>query len=72
MAKTVQRHGERSRKRVEAKRRSCLRCDKVFLSVGVQNRLCESCRQFLAAAPSPVEEHPLRSPSSSRSSSQAG
>jgi hypothetical protein len=50
----------RSRTRMNRmKRRLCLRCDREFLSEGPHNRLCQPCREFLAVAPTPVEEYPL-------------
>jgi hypothetical protein len=47
------------RSRTRMKRRLCLRCDREFLSEGPQNRLCQSCREFLAGAPTPIEEYSL-------------
>ena len=47
------------RSRSKMKRRFCLRCDREFLSEGPHNRLCQSCRGFLTAAPTPMEEYPL-------------
>jgi hypothetical protein len=47
------------RSRSKMKRRPCLRCDREFLSEGPHHRLCQSCREFLAAAPTPMEEYPL-------------
>jgi hypothetical protein len=47
------------RSRSKMKRRLCLRCDREFLSEGPHHRLCQSCREFLAAAPTPMEEYPL-------------
>jgi hypothetical protein len=48
-----------SRKTARSKQRLCLRCDRAFLSEGPHNRLCQTCREFLAGAPTPVEEYPL-------------
>ena len=36
--------------------RSCLRCDKIFLSQGPQNRMCDTCRALVNGAES---EYPL-------------
>ena len=47
------------RRRTRMKRRHCLRCDRPFLSEGPHHRLCQPCREFLAAAPTPIEEYPL-------------
>jgi hypothetical protein len=46
-----------SRRTKKAKRRSCLRCDREFLSEGPHHRLCQTCRQVIAASPSPEEEY---------------
>lgn len=48
-----------TRRRTKLKRRACLRCDRVFLSEGPHHRLCQDCREFLAASPTPMEEYPL-------------
>jgi hypothetical protein len=45
--------------RTIVKRRLCLRCEREFLSEGPHNRLCQPCREFLTAAPTPIEEYPL-------------
>jgi hypothetical protein len=42
------------------KQRSCLRCDQTFLSEGSYNRLCQACREYLNAMPTPEDEHSLR------------
>jgi hypothetical protein len=52
-------HAKPVRSRAKMKRRLCLRCDREFPSEGPHNRLCQPCREFLAAAPTPTEEHPL-------------
>ena len=44
------------------KRRNCLRCDREFCSEGPHHRLCQTCRQVIAASPSPVEEYSSVSP----------
>ena len=44
------------------KRRNCLRCDREFRSEGPHHRLCQMCRQVIAASPSPVEEYSIASP----------
>jgi hypothetical protein len=59
MARAVRGHSKPSRRAMKPKRRDCLRCDRVFLSEGAHNRLCQSCREFLAASPTPAEEYPL-------------
>src|SRR5919106_233516 len=60
MARAVRGYSKPSRRgAVKLKRRACLRCDRTFLSEGPHNRLCQSCREFLAASPTPAEEYPL-------------
>ena len=49
--------GSHSKRRV--KKRVCLRCDQVFLSEGAYNRLCQACRGYLNAVPTPPEEYSL-------------
>jgi hypothetical protein len=44
-----------SKRRV--KKRICLRCDRGFLSEGPYNRLCQSCREYLNASPTPEEDY---------------
>jgi hypothetical protein len=39
------------------KQRNCLRCDREFRSEGPHHRLCRTCRQTIAALPSPEEEY---------------
>jgi hypothetical protein len=46
-----------SRRAKKLKRRNCLRCDREFCSEGPHHRLCQTCRQIIAASPSPVEEY---------------
>jgi hypothetical protein len=46
-----------SRRTKKVKRRNCLRCDREFSSEGPHHRLCQTCRQVIAASPSPVEEY---------------
>lgn len=41
----------------EARRRACLRCDRPFMSEGPYNRLCEACRWFINASPTPETVH---------------
>jgi hypothetical protein len=50
-----------SRRRKKLKRRACLRCDREFWSEGPHHRLCQTCRQVIAASPSPVEEYSILS-----------
>jgi hypothetical protein len=59
MARILKRRSKRFRKTATSKQRACLRCDRTFLSEGPHNRLCQTCREFLAGAPSPAEEYPL-------------
>jgi hypothetical protein len=59
MARAVRAHSKPSRRAMKPKRRQCLRCERMFLSEGPHNRLCQSCREFLAASPTPAEEYPL-------------
>ncbi len=37
-------------KEIIAERRVCLRCDREFLSEGIHNRLCDSCRKDTVSA----------------------
>ena len=63
MARMARNYVKPSRRTKKVKRRSCLRCDREFLSEGPHHRLCHTCRQVIAASPSPVEEYsvvPLR------------
>ena len=39
--------------------RSCLRCDKAFMSWGAENRLCESCHQRTRDNPESIEMYQL-------------
>ena len=57
MARILRRRSKRSRKTATPKERVCLRCDRRFLSEGPHNRLCQTCREYLADAPTPVEEY---------------
>jgi hypothetical protein len=41
----------------QSRQRTCLRCDRTFWSEGPHHRLCQTCREALATAPSAVEEH---------------
>jgi hypothetical protein len=59
MARAFRRRSKCSRKTATSKRRACLQCDRTFLSEGPHNRLCQAFREFLAGAPTPVEEYPL-------------
>jgi len=52
-------HSKPPRRTTRMKQRPCLRCDRMFQSEGPHNRLCQACREFIAAAPSPMEEYPL-------------
>ena len=45
------------RRSKKLKRRDCLRCDREFWSEGPHHRLCQICRQVIAASSSPVEEY---------------
>jgi hypothetical protein len=62
MARMVRAHSKRSRRVKDRKERSCLRCDRVFLSEGPHNRLCESCRALLDTSPTPSPEYSLGHP----------
>jgi len=53
------RHAKPVTARWKPKRRACLRCDQPFLSEGPHHRLCERCRQALAAMPTPEEVYSL-------------
>jgi hypothetical protein len=61
MARGLRRRSKRSRKTATSQQRACLRCDRRFLSEGPYNRLCQACREYLAIAPTPVEEYPFSS-----------
>jgi hypothetical protein len=61
MARGLRRRSKRSRKTATSQQRACLRCDRRFLSEGSHNRLCQACREYLAIAPTPVEEYPFSS-----------
>ena len=61
MARGLRRRSKRSRKTAPSQPRACLRCDRRFVSEGPHHRLCNVCREFLAVAPTPVEEYPLSS-----------
>jgi 5-methylcytosine-specific restriction endonuclease McrA len=57
MVHTAGRYAKPSRRSKQMKRRNCLRCDREFLSEGPHHRLCQTCRQVIAASPSPEEEY---------------
>jgi len=59
MARVVRGYSKPARSTMKLKRRACLRCDREFLSEGPHHRLCQGCREFLAASPTPAEEYPL-------------
>jgi hypothetical protein len=59
MPRNLRSHVKPARSRTRMRRRLCLRCDREFLSEGPHNRLCQSCREYLAGAPTPIEESPL-------------
>ena len=40
--------GRQNSVKIKIKNRDCLRCDRVFLSEGAHNRLCNACRRFLS------------------------
>jgi hypothetical protein len=61
MARACRGRSKRARTTVRSQPRACLRCDRTFVSEGPHNRLCRACREFLAAAPTPVEDYPLGS-----------
>jgi 5-methylcytosine-specific restriction endonuclease McrA len=57
MAHAAKSYVKPSRRSKKLKRRNCLRCDREFFSEGPHHRLCQICRQVIAASPSPVEEY---------------
>lgn len=59
MARVVRNYMKPSRRTKKLKRRDCLRCDQEFWSEGPHHRLCQTCRQVIAASPSPVEEYSI-------------
>jgi hypothetical protein len=59
MARMARNYVKPSRRIKKLTWRSCLRCDREFWSEGPHHRLCQACRQLLAASPSPVEEHSI-------------
>ena len=59
MARIVRGHSRRTRIAVKLEKRTCLRCEQVFLSEGPHNRLCEACRELLATSPTPPPEYSL-------------
>jgi 5-methylcytosine-specific restriction endonuclease McrA len=62
MASAISAYSKSSRWNKMPKRRNCLRCDREFWSEGPHHRLCQVCRQVIAASPSPVEEYSLAIP----------
>jgi hypothetical protein len=62
MAHAARSYVKPSRRTKKLKRRNCLRCDREFWSEGPHHRLCQTCRQVIAASPSPVEEYSILSP----------
>jgi hypothetical protein len=59
MARAFRGRSTRARPTIRSQPRVCLRGERTFVSEGPHNRLCQACREFLAAAPTPVEEYPL-------------
>ena len=59
MARAVRIQAVASLSKRRAQQRICLRCDEVFLSEGPNNRLCQACREYLSAQPTPEEEYSL-------------
>lgn len=57
MARIARSHAKPSSHGKRAAQRYCLRCDRQFWSEGAHHRLCQRCRQSIAASPSPVEEY---------------
>jgi hypothetical protein len=57
MARIVKGHLKRSSHVGKRKKRAYLRCDRIFLSEGAHNRLCDTCRAVLATAPTPSSEY---------------
>ncbi len=62
MAHAARSYVKPSRRSKKLKRRNCLRCDREFWSEGPHHRLCQTCRQVIAASPSPAEEYSIISP----------
>jgi hypothetical protein len=62
MAPAARAYIKPSRRTKKLKRRNCLRCDREFWSEGPHHRLCQTCRQLIAASPSPMEEYTIVSP----------
>jgi hypothetical protein len=59
MARVARNFMKPSRRTKKLKQRNCLRCDREFWSEGPHHRLCQTCRQVIAASPSPVEEYSI-------------
>jgi hypothetical protein len=59
MARVARNYRKPSRRTKKVKRRACLRCDREFWSEGPHHRLCQTCRQVIAASPSPAEEYSI-------------
>lgn len=48
------------------KPKTCLKCDRSFLSEGPHNWLCHACRELIKEAPSPEETFTIGNPNRSR------
>jgi hypothetical protein len=59
MARRVPVRSRASLPKGQLKERICLRCDQVFFSEGPYHRLCQACREYLNALPTPEEEYSL-------------
>jgi hypothetical protein len=59
MTRIARNYTKPARRTKKFKRRNCLRCDREFWSEGAHHRLCQTCRQIIAASPSPVEEYSI-------------
>jgi hypothetical protein len=59
MARRARVKARASHSRRLVQKRFCLRCDQIFFSEGPNNRLCQACREYLHAQPTPEEEYSL-------------
>jgi hypothetical protein len=48
-----------ARRVLRRQQRTCLRCDRTFMSAGSHNRLCDPCRGVLTVASTPEEEYSM-------------
>jgi hypothetical protein len=59
MANVTKEAKRRARRVLRRQQRTCLRCDRTFMSAGSHNRLCDACRGALAVASTPEEEYSM-------------